>query len=201
MMALTDPDYATERGDMHELPTPTITGTLNFVVPAAQMHGNLQFRVTVSESRGGIAGQGPSDTRDVYVNIDLRQTLRLRGIMVGYSGPKSSTDPAPLFLAPPNYPADLVTTAYETLMMFPVQSTAQCSSAGWITCNAPLDDGPGCSPNWTALVAKLVAQKTLDGNRTGCHLLRTAPDPHPVPRFGQQLGLRARGRQPWAGVG
>ena len=97
---------------MHQLPSPTIEGTLNFVVPAAVMFGNLLFRVSVSEGRsGGLLNQGPTDTRDVQVNIDLRQTLRLRAIMVGYSGPKSSSDPAPLFLAPPNYPADLLKTA------------------------------------------------------------------------------------------
>jgi hypothetical protein len=165
MMAPIDPVYAAERGDQLQLPTPSIPGSLNFLVPVTQMHGSLQFRVTVSESRGGISGQGPSDTRDVYVDIDLRQTLRVRGIMVGYSGSKSSTDPAPLFLDPPSYPADLLTTARKTLLMFPVQSAADCSSAGWVNCTAPLDDGPGCSPNWAALVAKLAAQKTLDGNR------------------------------------
>ena len=165
MIAPSDPVYANERGDQRQFPTPSIPGSLNFLVPAAQMHGSLQFRVTVSESRGGISGQGPSDTHDVFVDIDLRQTLRVRSIMVGYGGPKSSTDPAPLFLAPPNFPKDLLTTMGETLLMFPVQSAADYGYAGWVNCTAPLDDGPGCSPNWAALVAKLVAQKTLDGNQ------------------------------------
>ncbi len=167
MIAPIDPPYDIERGEMHQLPSPTIEGTLNFVVPAAVMFGNLLFRVSVSEGRsGGLLNQGPTDTRDVHVNIDLRQTLRLRAIMVGYSGPKSSSDPAPLFLAPPNYPADLLKTAGFSLMMYPVQSAMDYSSAGWVSCEHPLDDGPGCSPNWDALVAKLVAQKTADGNRS-----------------------------------
>lgn len=168
LMALTDPPYELERGEQRQFPSPTIPGSLNFAVPASMMFGSLMFRATVSEGRtsGGLFGRGPSDTRDVHVDVDLRQTLRLRAIMVGYSGPKSSTDPSPLFLSPPNYPADLLETAKLTLLMYPVQSAADYSSAGWVTCDRPLDDAPGCSPNWDALVAKLVAQKVADGNRS-----------------------------------
>ena len=169
IMPKSDPPYEQERGDMNSLSLPRIPGSINFAIPAEIMSGSLVFHVTVRTGRlldGDLLEPLLVDTRDVSVDVSLRQTLRLRSIMVGYSGPKSSTDPAPLFVSPPVYPNDLITTARATLIAFPVRNTADTSSAGWITCDQPLDDGAGCSPNWNALIAKLVAQRTADGNRS-----------------------------------
>ena len=132
------------------------------------MAGSMLFHVSVSEGRnfGGIFPPPIRDTYDVHADVHLRQTLRLRSIMVGYAGPKSSSDPSPLFLDPPSFPADLLNTAKSTLLMYPVQNKADCSNAGFVTCDRPLDDAPGCSPNWNALIAKLIAQKSADGNRS-----------------------------------
>ena len=168
LIAESSPPYAVERGDMSSLPYPAITGSLNFVVPAEMMAGSMLFHVTVSEGRSVGWGIPPAvkDTYDVYADVYLRQTLRLRSIMVGYAGPKSSSDPSPFFLNPPSFPADLLKTAAATLEMFPVQNKADCSNAGFVTCELPLDDAAGCSPNWEALIAKLIAQKVADGNRS-----------------------------------
>ena len=174
MIAQSDPPYAEERGTgeyQQPLRPPLywmITGSLNFAVPADMMAGSMLFHVTVSEGRnfGGIFPPPIRDTYDVYADVHLRQTLRLRSIMVGYAGPKSSSDPSPLFLDPPSFPADLLNTAKTTLLMYPVQNKADCSSAGFVTCDRPLDDAAGCSPNWDALIAKLIAQKSADGNRS-----------------------------------
>lgn len=167
MFAQSNPPYAKERGDYMQLPYYALIGSLNFVVPASMMFGSMLFRVNLTEGRsfGGIFSTGVRDTYDVYADVRLRQTLRLRSIMVGYAGPKSSSDPAPLFLSPPSFPFDLQNTATWTLLMYPVQNQADCSSAGFVTCDRPLDNA-GCSPNWDALIAKLTAQKAADGNRS-----------------------------------
>jgi hypothetical protein len=139
--ARVNPAYATERG--------TLGYTLNFIIPAWMMCGNLRLDVRIT-SPGGLA----SDRR-VFIDATLRQTLRLAGIMVGYNGPTSTAPGAPnLTLAAPTL-ADLQTTSAWTLLTFPVQSSATYRTAGTITWNLPLTDPPSCpgccSPNWVAL--------------------------------------------------
>jgi hypothetical protein len=164
-----DPPYALERGEVNTPFIPEIPGSLTFAIPADVMSGSLLFHVTLTASSivDGVLLPGLLvDTRDVHVDVHLRQTLRVRAIMVGYGGVTSSTNSSPLFLSPPAYPADLLHTAHLALAMYPVQSALEHSSAGWVTCDQPLDDAAGCSPNWDLLLAKLVAQKTADGNRS-----------------------------------
>jgi hypothetical protein len=151
-----NPDYATERG--------TLTRTLNFIIPADQMCGTMRLVVEVS-SPGGI-----SSSKTLNLNVTLRQTLRLAGIMVGYNGPSSSAAGAPnLTLAAPTV-ADLQTTSAWTLLTFPVRSAATFRSAGTITWTQPLTDAPSCSgccsPNWVALNTAVEAQRIADGART-----------------------------------
>jgi len=74
--ALRNPDYATERS--------TITSTLNFIIPADMMCGHLRLIARVN------APGGSTDEISIFVNVTLRQTLRLAGIMVGYNGPTST---------------------------------------------------------------------------------------------------------------
>ena len=154
--AESNPAYATERG--------TLSSSLNFVVPADVMCGHLKLIVTVTTPGGA------SETYELLLNVTLQQTLRLRGIMVGYNGP-SSTAPgaANKTLAAPTV-ADLQTTSGWALRAFPVQSTAQYSSGGTITLTVPLSDAPSCAgcctPNWVTLNSQVAAQVTADGNRT-----------------------------------
>jgi hypothetical protein len=152
-----DPQYAVERG--------TLSSTLNFILPADQMCGHLLLHVRVRAP--GRLG----DTRDVLLEVTLRQTLHLRGIMVGYDGPSSLAPGAPnLTLAAPSV-ADLQTTSGWSLLTLPVQSAATYASGGTMTLNQPLTDPPTCagccSANWVALNGQVAAQATLDGNVPG----------------------------------
>jgi hypothetical protein len=154
------------------LPYPTERGnsgyTLNFVIPASMMCGALRLDVRV-ESRIFFFFT-VSSTRQVYITATLRQTLRLAGIMVGYSGPASSQPGAPTITLPTPTLADLQTTSAWALLTFPVQSAATYRSAGSITWTLPLTDPPSCSgcctPNWLALNAAVQAVRVADGNRT-----------------------------------
>jgi hypothetical protein len=150
------PAYATERG--------TLSSSLNFIIPADVMCGHLKLVVTVTTPGGA------TDTFELLLDVTLRQTLRLRGIMVGYNGPSSTAAGAPnLTLAAPTV-ADLQTTSGWALRTFPVRSTAQYSSGGTITLTVPLSDAPSCAgcctPNWVTLNSQVAAQVTADGNRT-----------------------------------
>lgn len=151
-----NPAYAVERG--------TLTRTLNFILPADAMCGHLRLRIHVT------APGGHEAETTVHLDVTLRQTLRLAGIMVGYNGPTSTAPGAPnLTLAAPTL-ANLQTTSGWTLLTFPVQSAATYRSAGTVTWNLPLTDAPSCSgcctPNWVALNAAVQAQRVADGNRT-----------------------------------
>ena len=62
-----NPPYATERG--------TLGYTLNFVIPADLMCGNLRLDVNLT------APNGWTDQRQVYINATLRQTFRKTGFV------------------------------------------------------------------------------------------------------------------------
>lgn len=150
------PAYAVERS--------TLGYTLNFIIPAALMCGHLRLTARI-QSPGG-----ETDDHVIYIDATLRQTLRLRGIFVGYNGPASSAAGAPnITIAAPGL-ADLQTTSAWTLLTFPVRSFATYGNAGTITWNRPLTDAPNCpgccTNNWLALNAAVQAQRVADGNRT-----------------------------------
>jgi hypothetical protein len=151
-----NPTYSVERG--------TLNSTLNFILPADAMCGHLRLRVHVT------APGGHEAETTLHLDVTLRQTLRLAGIMVGYNGPTSTAPGAPnLTLTAPTL-ANLQTTSGWTLLTFPVQSAATYRSAGTVTWNLPLTDAPSCpgccTPNWVALNAAVQAQRVADGNRT-----------------------------------
>lgn len=152
-----NPAYATERG--------TLGYTLNFIIPADIMCGNLKLTAKIE------APSGASDDHETYVHATLQQTLSVRGVMVGYNGPASLGPNAPnLTLAAPTL-QDLQTTSGWTLLAYPVRSTATYGNAGTITWGTPLTDAPSCSgccsPNWVALNAAVQTQRVADGNRAG----------------------------------
>ena len=106
------------------------------------------------------------------VNASLRQTLRLRTILVSYSGPSTAaaTTPPPTDDHPRGaHLADARATAARALLMMPVQSTGWFTSAGTVAWNLPLNDprtgAGGCSTNWNALLTRLTTTRTNDGNR------------------------------------
>lgn len=154
--ARVNPVYTTERG--------TLGYSLNFIIPAAMMCGNLRLDVHLTSPGGWV-----SDRR-VYIDSTLQQTLRLAGIMVGYNGPSSGASGAPnVNLAAPTL-ANLQTTSAWTLLTFPVRSAATYRTAGTVTWNRPLTDAPSCSgcctPNWVALNTAVQQVRIADGNRT-----------------------------------
>jgi hypothetical protein len=148
--------YATERG--------TLSYSLNFIIPADDMCGHLKLVVRATTP------DGRTDTFDLLLNATLKQTLRLRGVMVGYNGPSSTAAGAPNITRAAPTIADLQTTSTWALLTFPVQSAATYSSAGTITLTVPLSDAPSCAgcctPNWLTLNSQVAAQVTADGNRT-----------------------------------
>ena len=151
--ALKNLDYAVERG--------SLAHTLNFIIPAEHMCGNLRLQANIESALG-------RSKMTIYLNVTLQQTLSLRGIMVGYNGPSSLAAGAPNLNLPAPTVADLQTTSATTLLTFPVRSQANYSTAGTITWNQPLTDAPSCggccSPNWVALNAAVNTQRIADGN-------------------------------------
>ncbi len=156
-------DYATERGN--------IANTLNFIIPADSFAGTMRLTVRLTDGSGS-----EYDTTTLEINASLRQTLRVRAILISYNGPSTSAAPLPGQPPPPNIAlaaptlADLQATASLALRSMPVQATGNFASAGAaLNWNLPLDDprsAPGgCSANWGSLLTALTNQRTNDGNR------------------------------------
>ena len=181
--ARSNPGYAAERGDR--------LATLNFVIPAAAFSGALRLTVRIVDADGN-----ELDTEEQQIDATLRQTLRVRAILVSYNGPSTAnpapgTGPAPnLTIAAPTL-ANMATTASLALRAMPVQSVGNFASAGTVTCTAPLDDVrscPGCcSTNWNRLLTQLTTVRTNDGNRADVvyYGLLPATMPLNVPGCGQ----------------
>jgi hypothetical protein len=189
-----DPGYVAERGN--------ILSTLNFVIPASQFLGTLRLTARL------VAPDGAElDQFEQIVNATLRQTLRVRAILVAYNGPATAAPPPPggpvpnLTLAAPTL-ANVAATAARALRAMPVQSQGNFASAGTITFNRPLDDPRSCagccSANWNTLLTQLTTVRTNDGNRTDVvyYGLLPAGIPLNVPGCGQGgLGSAAVGDQ------
>lgn len=148
------PGYAAERGDLSR--------SLNFVLPAALVHGRLRLVVRV-----GVAGEPSLSAQDeVELNCTLMQTLHLRGIPVRYWGPDAAGNqvqlPAPTL-------GDFQRTAASTLQMWPVSQTPAVELAGTFTQGEPLTGAivnGQCPSSWNNLLLWLGVAKVLDGNRT-----------------------------------
>ena len=148
--------YAATRG--------SLAATLNFIIPAAEMIGFLRLIARV--------GAGPQNVeRTVDVEVTLRQTLRLAGVMISYNGPASNAPNAPnLTIAAPTL-ADLQAMSGTALTLFPVQSTAQFRTAGTLVQTNHLQDTSfptsGCGTEWDALHGRVANARTADGNQPG----------------------------------
>lgn len=189
-----NPGYAAERGNR--------LASLNFVIPAAAFHGVLRLSAQIVDTDGT-----ELDTTEHQVDATLRQTLRVRAILVSYNGPSTANPPAGSGPAPnrtiaaPTL-ADLATTSARALRAMPVQSVGNFASAGTVTCTRPLDDVRSCagccSANWNTLLNQLTTVRTNDGNRADVVYYGLLPSTIPlnVPGCGQGgLGSAAVGDQ------
>jgi hypothetical protein len=152
-----NPHYVTERS--------ALNATLNFVIPATDMLGNMRLRVSVNQASLALTAGA-----DVYLDVTLRQTLRLAGIMIGYNGSNGApVNPVNITLPAPTL-ADLQATAPFSLTAMPVQSTATYRIAGNIIWTTPLTDAAlcagCCSQNWLNLNAAVQQVRVNDGNQT-----------------------------------
>ena len=124
-----EPSYALERGD--------IDASLNFIIPPEDMWGQLRMRIEVS-------GGSHSDDKTIDIDATLKQTMRIAGIMVGYSGPNAAGT-ADIDLPAPGL-ADLQNTSPWTLTIYPV-SEATFRVVSTITQDEPLTD-PALCDGW-----------------------------------------------------
>ena len=154
MTAETPPvNYARERADLSE--------SLNFVLPAALMHGRMRLVARVR-----VAGDASATAQaEVEINCTLMQTLRLRGIPVQYWGPDAAGKQVQL--AAPSL-GDFQRTAATTLKMWPVSQTPDIGLAGTFTFSEPLTGAivaGRCPTSWNNLLFWLGIARILDGNR------------------------------------
>ena len=89
------------------------------------MSYNIRLRAKIWLQEEGNRNN-PDDTQSVFLNVMIRQTLRLRGILISYSGldPNSATIPLPSINLDALTIADLQTTAAWTLTTNPFNHKA-----------------------------------------------------------------------------
>jgi hypothetical protein len=153
VIAETHPNYADERSNL--------ASSLNFIIPADYMMGHMRLRVKIS------AGSLSYESH-VYLDVTLRQTLHLAGIMISYDGPRDSLINSPIVTYPAPTMTDLQQTAALTLRLMPVQSNGTYRIAGTIKWNKPLS-GPlvgdgGCPQSHKDLNCAVKTAITNDGN-------------------------------------
>jgi hypothetical protein len=149
-----NPNYADERGNLGS--------SLNFIISSDYMMGHMRLRVKISA--GSL-----SDGLDVYLDVTLRQTLHLAGIMISYDGPIKDVRDSPIVTYPAPTIIDLQQTSAVTLNLMPVQSNATYRIAGTRTWNKPLsglilDDG-GCPKHHYELNVAVADAIVADQNR------------------------------------
>ena len=150
------PDYVTTRT--------WIGGSLNFIIPEEWVFGPLVLNVSVTSGDGK-----ETATQSLYISASLRQTLRLRGIMIGYNGPDPNNPVNNLIIAAPGL-AELQNTAAWALRVMPVQSNADFQVASTLTRSMALTGtatNGGCATGWISLNAAIATAKTADGNHPG----------------------------------
>ncbi|WP_432477213.1 hypothetical protein [Nocardioides sp. GXQ0305] len=155
--------------------------SLNFVIPAEQMHGGI--RIKVNAWSGGRVLRA-EDHAEVWAT--QRQTLRLRAFAIQYDGPDASG--ATIHLPAPTM-ADLVSTAAFTLLTWPVSRTPELSILGptlWstpltgaITVN-PTTNQLQCPKSWSDLIGWLKFGWFLDGRREDVMYFGLLPNGIPV---------------------
>jgi hypothetical protein len=134
--------------------------TLNFVIPANQMHGSFQLVASLKAASGATA------TRTTSVNATLLQTLQVRGIPIRYWGPDAAGNQVQLG---PTTAAEFASTATWSMLTYPVENVPSISLAGLFTWSEPLSGAAtaagACSTGWNDLLFWLQIAKTIDGNK------------------------------------
>jgi len=180
------PDYDIERR--------TLNRTLNYIIPQNDMSGMVRLvaRIWGTEDED----ESVIDTHTLVLNVTLRQTLSLRGIMISYNGPDPTVNPANppnINLAAPTL-ANLQNTAAWTLTTNPVESNANFSIAGTLNWTTPLTgvalSPGGCSQQWLDLNTALAQIRTNDGNRQDVIYYGLLPAGTPIANVG---GCRSSG--------
>ena len=154
LTALFNPNYETTRG--------SIARTLNFVIPADRMFGPISLKATLTDGTETVE-------HVLFLNVTLRQTLRLRGIMVGYNGPDPANPANNLVVAAPGI-ANLQATAAWAMRIMPVSATGVFEVAATLTRNVALTGtatNGGCTASWLTLNAAVAAAQVADGNHPG----------------------------------
>lgn len=148
--------YATVRG--------SLGNTLNFVIPADQMHGSFRLVASIQPASGNAA------SRTINVDATLLQTLQIRGIPIRYWGQDAAGNQVQLG---PTTAADFANTATWTMLTYPVENVPSISLAGIFTWSETLAGAPaaagGCSTGWNDLLFWLHIAKVVDGMIAGDH--------------------------------
>jgi hypothetical protein len=175
-----NPNYVLERS--------TIASTLNFIIPEGAMWGTIRLISNVWKQGGNAAS--PIDTDETVLDVTLKQTLRLRGVLISYNGPDptvNSVNPPNISLPAPTV-ADLQATAAWTLTTNPVESQGIFSSAGNLQWSMPLTGMAtvpgGCSTQWIQLNAAVAQVRTNDGNRNDVIYYGLLPANTPIANVG-----------------
>ena len=178
---------------------------------AVQHHGNPELRDSRSRLprhaapdvalRHATSGR-EYDSHTLVVNAALKQTLRLRAILVSYNGPRTSvasTPPPPTITLRRHRPSPTRRRRRRGAADDAGQSTGWFTSAGTVPWNLPLDDprtsAGGCSSNWDALLTRLTNERTNDGNRGDVVYCGLLPCDYPARCPG--CGVGAWARQEW----
>lgn len=182
--------YDAERGSM--------AASLNFIIPADFLSGYLKLTARIWREVGGDRNN-PDDSQTTTVLAEFRQTLSLRGIMVGYNGPASAAPNAPNVNLPAPTLANLTSTAALALSSMPVSSWPNISIGGTIAWTTPLTGTAtstgGCSQQWIDLNADIADARDNDGNRPGVIYYGLLPAGIPVANvFGCESSGVASGR-------
>jgi hypothetical protein len=178
------PGVVTTEKDSYDTERSTLGTSLNFIIPADEMVGQLLLTAEIwyeGQSEANIA-----DSETVNIFPDLVQTLAVRGVMIRYKGP-NAVGTANLDLAAPTM-ANLMTTAAWSLTTMPVEAQGRFSSAGTIDWATPLTGVAtkpgGCSQQWLDLNAAIAAARTADGNRTDVIYYGLLPNGVPIANVG-----------------
>ena len=153
--ALSAPAYASERGDLR--------ASLNFRIPSGLVSNRLRLSAQIRSADGS-----KTDTMSLEVAAVIRQTLRVRGIAISYSGPDAAGNQ--ITLARPKL-VDFASTAAMALAMFPVEDQPDITVTSDFNWFAPLTGAPdvtdpgGCAPSWGGLLFWLNLMRSADGNR------------------------------------
>ncbi len=147
--------YNAERG--------TLGSSLNFSVPGAVMTGQLQFRVEVTSPDACLGNRAETV---LGVTVNLRQTLNVRAVAIGYQGNDLATPPNVVNFPAPTL-AQITADLGYTLAAYPVRPTPTVAVFATAVATQPLNGvvpAGGCDPAWGPIMNLVQNARTNDGN-------------------------------------